>query len=76
MIVRKNNLSSSDVYKKKFDFIFVEVKMELYISIKYDEPLNQGYSRSSDELFRDLNRRFPNSVWEREGLGFKVTTFD
>ncbi len=49
--------------------------MQIYIGVKYD-VLEYDNSTRSDELFRDLHKRFPEAVWEKSGLGFKVTTLD
>lgn len=50
--------------------------MELYISVKYDNLDPRDYTRDSDKLFREIHSRFPDAVWERSGLGYKVSTLD
>jgi hypothetical protein len=50
--------------------------MEVYIDIKYDNLNPSDLSRESDTLFRGIQKAFPQAVWERKGLGFKVTTFE
>jgi hypothetical protein len=46
--------------------------MEIDIEVKYDE-MTEEYSRASDQLFRDIQKRFPESVWERRGLGYRIS---
>lgn len=46
-------------------------EMEIDIEVKY-ENIHSDFSRDSDEIFRDIQKRFPNGVWERKGLGYKV----
>jgi hypothetical protein len=45
--------------------------MEIKIEVKEDD-INEDLSRSSDDLFRDIQKRFPEGVWERSGLGYKI----
>lgn len=45
--------------------------MEINIEIKYDN-LNQDLTRDSDELFRDIQRRFPEGLWERTESGYRI----
>lgn len=49
--------------------------MEIEICVKYD-VMNYDLARRSDDVFRDLHKRFPEAIWEKKGLGFKVTTLD
>ncbi|GEM_PF-2495016 len=50
--------------------------MELYISVKYDNLDPVDYTRESDEILRTIQREFPNAIWEKSGLGYKVNTFE
>jgi hypothetical protein len=47
--------------------------MEIKIEVKYAD-IHSDFSRESDGVFRDIQKRFPNGVWERSGLGYKITT--
>lgn len=45
--------------------------MEVKIEVKEDE-INEDFSRGSDGIFRDLLKRFPNGIWEKNGNGYKI----
>ncbi len=45
--------------------------MEIKLELKYDELSEEG-SRLSDGLVRDVARRFPDAVWERDRSGWKI----
>jgi len=45
--------------------------MELRLEIKYDE-LKDDHTRASDEVIRDLSRRFPEAIWEKYKQGWKL----
>jgi hypothetical protein len=45
--------------------------MEIKIEVREDD-INEDLSRSSDNLFRDIQKRFPEGVWERNGSGYKI----
>ena len=73
IVISENNFSRLNcIYKEAWFYIRKEVgNMEINIEVKYDD-INSDLSRSSDELFRDIQRRFPEGIWEKSGLGYKV----
>jgi hypothetical protein len=48
--------------------------MELYIAVRYDNLNPLDNSRESDSLLRGIQIQFPNAIWEKSGLGYKVNT--
>jgi hypothetical protein len=47
--------------------------MEIKLELKYDE-LSEDGARLSDNVLRDVARRFPDAVWERCNAGWKIIT--
>jgi hypothetical protein len=45
--------------------------MEVKIEVNY-ENINDNFSRESDDLFREIFKKFPKSTWQREGPGYKI----